>query len=108
MNNEPTGIFAHTPEPTAENLTDLCEFVKKEGSQIGFAQDPDADRLAIVDENGRYIGEEYSLGLCAKYIYSKDEFKNGKSAANLSTSRMIDDIAEHRYRNQHDELRHAE
>lgn len=93
MNTEPTGIFAHTPEPTKENLVTLCDKVKESGACIGFAQDPDADRIAIVDQNGRYIGEEYSLGLAAKYIYSKDEFKGGKSAANLSTSRMIDDIA---------------
>jgi phosphomannomutase len=93
MNTETTGIFAHTPEPTKENLTTLCDKVNECGADIGFAQDPDADRVAIVDENGRYIGEEYSLGLCAKYIYSKEEFKNGKSAANLSTSRMIDDVA---------------
>ncbi len=91
INDEPTGIFAHTPEPIAENLTGLCEKVKGGGAGIGFAQDPDADRLAIVDENGRYIGEEYSLALAAKYIFSK---KTGKAAANLSTSRMIDDIAE--------------
>ena len=91
INDEPTGIFAHKPEPTAENLTGLCEVVKTESADIGFAQDPDADRLAIVDENGTYIGEEYTLALAAKYIFSK---KSGAAAANLSTSRMIDDIAE--------------
>ena len=90
INDEPTGVFAHTPEPLAENLTGLCEVVKTEHAQIGLAQDPDADRLAIVDENGTYIGEEYSLALAAKYIFSK---KTGSAAANLSTSRMIDDIA---------------
>jgi len=91
INDEPTGLFAHGPEPTAENLRGLCEIVKTEGAQVGFAQDPDADRLAIVDENGNYIGEEYSLALAAKYIFSK---KTGKAATNLSSSRMIDDIAE--------------
>jgi phosphomannomutase len=90
MNNEPTGIFAHIPEPTAENLTDLCEVVKTEDAQIGFAQDPDADRLAIVDENGTYIGEEYTLALASKYVLTK---MTGPVATNLSTSRMIDDIA---------------
>lgn len=90
MNIEPTGLFAHTPEPTAENLTDLCLAVTRHKAQIGFAQDPDADRLAIVDENGRYIGEEYTLALAAKYVFSKH---TGTAAANLSTSRMIDDIA---------------
>ena len=91
INDEPTGLFAHAPEPIAENLKGLCEIVTTEGADIGFAQDPDADRLAIVDENGTYIGEEYSLALSAKYIFSK---KTGKAATNLSTSRMIDDVAE--------------
>ncbi len=91
MNIEPTGIFAHTPEPTAENLTALCQKVADSGAVIGFAQDPDADRLAIVDENGDYIGEEFTLALVAQHIFSKTQ---GLAAANLSTSRMIDDIAE--------------
>ena len=90
LNIEPTGLFAHTPEPTAENLTDLCHEVKQHKADIGFAQDPDADRLAIVDQQGRYIGEEYTLALAAKYVFSK---QSGTAAANLSTSRMIDDIA---------------
>jgi phosphomannomutase len=91
INDEPTGLFAHKPEPTAENLTGLCEIVRAEGADIGLALDPDADRLAIVDENGTYIGEEYTLALAAKNIFSKH---TGKAAANLSTSRMIDDVAE--------------
>ena len=91
INDEPSGLFAHGPEPTAENLRGLCEIVTTEGAEIGFAQDPDADRLAIVDENGNYIGEEYSLALAAQYIFGK---RTGKAATNLSTSRMIDDVAE--------------
>jgi phosphomannomutase len=91
MNNEPTGLFAHPPEPTAENLTTLCDAVKKSGADVGFAQDPDADRLAVVDETGTYIGEEYTLALAAKLIFSQ---KTGSAATNLSTSRMIDDIAQ--------------
>ena len=90
VNDEPTGLFAHAPEPTAENLIGLCEVVKSKGAEIGFGQDPDADRLAIVDEAGTYIGEEYTLALAAKYIFSK---KTGKAATNLSTSRMLDDVA---------------
>jgi phosphomannomutase len=90
VNDEPTGQFSHNPEPTADNLADFSRIVKDRGVDIGFAQDPDADRLAIVDENGNYIGEEYSLALAAKYIFSQ---KSGDAAANLSTSRMIDDIA---------------
>lgn len=91
INDQPTGLFSHRPEPTAKNLTSLCKIVKKERPDIGFAQDPDADRLAIVDENGSYIGEEYSLALAAKYVLGK---KKGSVATNLSTSRMIDDIAQ--------------
>jgi len=91
INDEPTGLFAHAPEPLAENLKDLCEVVKAKKADLGFGLDPDADRLAIVDENGTYIGEEYTLALAAKYVFSK---KNGTAATNLSTSRMIDDIAQ--------------
>jgi phosphomannomutase len=90
MNTEPTGLFAHTPEPTAENLTSLCQEVNKRSAEIGFAQDPDADRLAIVDECGNYIGEELTLALASKLIFSRMQ---GAAAVNLSTSRMIDDIA---------------
>ncbi len=91
INDEPTGVFAHAPEPTAENLTGLCEAVIAEQAEIGFAQDPDADRLAIVDEKGTYIGEEYTLALAAQYIFRK---ATGKAATNLSSSRMLDDIVE--------------
>ncbi len=90
LNGEPTGDFAHTPEPTANNLTDLCEVVRREKGDIGFAQDPDADRLAIVDEQGTYIGEEYTLALAAKQVFATQP---GPAATNLSTSRMIDDLA---------------
>ena len=89
---EMTGIFGHTPEPTAENLGELAAKVRgTQGAACGFAQDPDADRLAIVDENGRYIGEEYTLVLAAQRML---ELRGPFAlAANLSTSRMIDDIA---------------
>ncbi len=90
LNDKPTGMFAHNPEPREENLASLCDAVKKLGSDIGFAQDPDADRLAVVDENGRYIGEEYTLALAAKNILAHQK---GTVVTNLSTSRMIDDIA---------------
>lgn len=91
VNLEPTGLFAHKPEPIQENLLSLCEKVQQTGADIGFAQDPDADRLAIVDEKGTYIGEEYTLALAALLRFS--QCPGGKAAANLSTSRMIDDIA---------------
>jgi len=90
LNNTPDGKFPHPPEPTAENLTGLADEVRRQRASVGFAQDPDADRLAIVDEHGRYIGEEYSLALCAKLLLSK---KPGVAVTNLSSSRMLDDIA---------------
>ncbi len=91
LNATPDGQFPHEPEPTEKNLTGLAAEVKRQKASVGFAQDPDADRLAIVDENGVYIGEEYSLALCVYWVMSK---KPGVvAAANLSTSRMIDDIA---------------
>lgn len=90
INAEPSGIFAHTPEPTQANLVGLCDAVRAHDADIGFAQDPDADRLAVVDNTGRYIGEEYTLALSAKFILGRTP---GRIAANLSTSRMVDDIA---------------
>jgi phosphomannomutase len=91
LNATPNGQFPHDPEPTEKNLTQLAAEVKRQHAACGFAQDPDADRLAIVDENGVYIGEEYSLALCAYWIMSR---KPGVTAVtNLSTSRMLDDVA---------------
>ncbi|MGD8450734.1 MAG: phosphoglucosamine mutase [Phycisphaerae bacterium] len=90
INSEPTGRFAHPPEPLAENLSQLGQAVRDAGAVIGFAQDPDADRLAIVDENGTYIGEEFTLALAVQSVLSR---RRGAVAANLSTSRMIDDVA---------------
>jgi phosphomannomutase len=89
MYPEPTGLFPHTPEPTRENLTELCKQVTQHGAAIGFAQDPDADRLAVVDELGNYIGEEYTLALSAMHLLKSGD----QVVANLSTSRMVDDIA---------------
>ena len=90
INNTPNGQFPHEPEPTQANLTQLADEVRKQKAAVGFAQDPDADRLALIDENGVYIGEEYSLALCAKWLLSK---RPGVAVTNLSTSRMLDDIA---------------
>lgn len=90
INADATGLFAHPPEPIAENLADLGDAVRRYKTDIGFAQDPDGDRLVIVDENGVFIGEEYTLALTAAFVLSR---RKGKVAANLATSRMIDDIA---------------
>jgi len=87
------GLFPHTPEPTRENLKDLCKQIKKHKADVGFAQDPDADRLAIIDENGRYIGEEYTIVLCAMALIELGLIAKGdKIVVNLSTSRMIEDV----------------
>lgn len=90
LNAEPNGEFAHRPEPVKDNLQQLCNAVREHGARVGFAQDPDADRLAVVDENGDYIGEEYTLALAAEAVLSR---RRGPVAVNLSTSRMIDDVA---------------
>jgi phosphomannomutase len=84
------GRFEHTPEPIKENLTGLCAAVRQYGADVGFAQDPDADRLAIVDERGEYIGEELTLGLGADYILAR---RPGPFVVNGSTSRLNADIA---------------
>jgi len=94
LNSDDSGIFPHIPEPIAENLSDLCAAVEAHKADAGFAQDPDADRLALVDEKGRFIGEEYTLALGALSLLSAPGAKShGVIAANLSTSRMVDDIA---------------
>src|SRR5437762_5070936 len=89
LNATPDGQFPHEPEPTEANLKGLAEEVRRQKAAIGFAQDPDADRLAVVDENGKYIGEEYSLALAAELVLSK---RPGAVVTNLSTSRMVNDI----------------
>ena len=88
------GIFPHVPEPTRENLVGLGRFVREKQADVGFAQDPDADRLAIVDERGEYIGEEYTLVLCAETVLGSlgERAEGGVVCVNLSTSRMIEDV----------------
>jgi phosphomannomutase len=90
LGGSPDGQFEHVPEPIKENLGDLCETVRRLGADIGFAQDPDADRLAIVDQAGRFIGEELTLALCADYILAR---RPGPIVVNGSTSRVSADIA---------------
>lgn len=92
LNGEQTGLFAHDPEPIEENLRDLSSLVANTPDvAFGCAQDPDADRLAIVDENGIFLGEEYTLVLAALRMLQR----RGAIplVTNLSTSRMIDDLA---------------
>ncbi len=90
LGGTPDGRFEHVPEPIAANLTGLCDAVKQLGADVGFAQDPDADRLAIVDETGRYIGEELTLALCADFVLAT---RKGPFVVNGSTSRVTADVA---------------
>ena len=90
INCEITGEFPRNPEPVAENLSALCKAVKKHRADIGFAQDADADRLAVVDEKGIPIGSEYTLALAVEYYLT--EKKKTPVVVNLSTSRVILDI----------------
>jgi phosphomannomutase len=87
----PDGNFAHNPEPRPENLASLCRAVNKNKADIGFANDPDVDRLAIVSDHGIPLGEEATLALATKFILAKKP--KSKVVTNVSTSRMIDDIA---------------
>ena len=84
--------FPRNPEPVAANLGVLSKAVLEEQADIGFAQDADADRLAVVDEKGRPIGEEYTLALAVDYFLT--EKQKTPVVVNLSTTRVIEDIAE--------------
>ncbi|MBC7855329.1 MAG: phosphoglucosamine mutase [Pirellulaceae bacterium] len=88
---ETDGQFEHPPEPTAENLQTVTRKVISARADIGFCQDPDADRLAIIDETGRYIGEEYTLAICVDHVLRQ---RKGPVVTNCATSRMTQDVAE--------------
>jgi len=90
LGNKPDGQFEHPPEPTADNLVHVGQQVVDCGAVVGFCQDPDADRLALIDADGRYLGEEYSLALCADHVLQQ---RSGPIVTNCSTSRMVKDIA---------------
>lgn len=89
LNCEPTGHFAHTPEPIPENLTQISSLMKNSKADVGFVVDPDVDRLAIVMENGEMFVEEYTLVAVADYILSKTP---GATVSNLSSSRALRDV----------------
>tara|TARA_A100001037_G_scaffold306817_1_gene356086 strand:+ start:9130 stop:10467 length:1338 start_codon:yes stop_codon:yes gene_type:complete len=93
INCEPNGNFTRGTEPLPENLTDLSQAVIKYGAACGFAVDPDADRLATVDENGNPLGEEYTLVLAADG-YMKETNKTDPFVVNLSTSLALEKLAE--------------
>jgi len=95
---EPTGNFAHNPEPLPAHLTDLSEAVKSHKADFGISVDPDVDRLALVCEDGSMFGEEYTLVACADYVLSRAARENPDvkqhTSSNLSSTRALKDITE--------------
>ncbi len=94
VNCEPDGYFPHTPEPLPENLVDLLDAVKRNKADLGLAVDPDADRLAVADELGNYLSEEYTLVMAAETVLSQSKLNNPKVVTNLSTTLAVTNIAE--------------
>jgi len=86
---EADGRFRRSPEPVAKNLTELSKTVVKNGCVLGFAQDPDADRIAMIDSKGKAVGEQYSVVLGAAHILSKTP---GNVVVNLSTTKAVEDV----------------
>jgi phosphomannomutase len=90
INLETDGRFPRPPEPVPENLGDLERLVRASGADVGFAVDPDVDRLALVSDEGRAIGEDYTLALASRVVL---RHRRGPVVTNLSTSRVVDDVA---------------
>ena len=88
---EPTGIFPHNPEPLPEHLTRICRVVRREQCDLGIVVDPDVDRLALIQEDGKPFGEEYTLVAVADYVLTR---KRGNTVSNLSSTRALRDITE--------------
>lgn len=88
---EPTGHFAHNPEPLPEHLTDICREIQKGKYDLGIVVDPDVDRLALICEDGSPFGEEYTLVAVADYVLSA---KPGNTVSNLSSTRALRDVTE--------------
>jgi phosphomannomutase len=91
LNLEPNGRFGREPEPVAENLGDLERLVRERGLDVGLATDPDADRLSLVSDAGRAIGEDFTLALAAWLVL---RHRTGPVVTNLSTSRVVQDVAD--------------
>jgi phosphomannomutase len=87
---EPHGRFPRDPEPTPENLLDLGQLVREAGADLGMAVDPDVDRLALVDESGRPLGEDLTLALASAVVLRRN---TGVVVTNLSTSQVVEDVA---------------
>lgn len=97
INCEPTGQFAHNPEPLPENLVELREAVVREKADLGVSVDPDVDRLAFICENGEPFVEEYTLVSVADYLLDcavRDGKKNLATVSNLSSTRALRDVTE--------------
>ena len=97
LNCEPTGDFAHNPEPLPQNLVELSETVVREKADLGVSVDPDVDRLALIQEDGKPFVEEYTLVSVADYLLGlaeKEGVKNPKTVSNLSSSRALRDVTE--------------
>ena len=77
INLEPDGRFPRAPEPVPENLGDLGRLVRESGADLGLAVDPDVDRLAVVDENGRAIGEDYTLAFAVRAVLDRTQQTGG-------------------------------
>ncbi len=88
---EPTGRFPHNPEPLPENIKTICKEVKKGKYDLGIIVDPDVDRLALVSEDGKPFGEEYTLVAVADYVLSR---RKGNTVSNLSSTRALRDVTE--------------
>ncbi len=91
VHDTPSGVFQRDPEPLPHHLGALCEAVTRHGCDVGFAQDPDGDRLAIVDEQGRPIGEDLTLAFAVQEVL--DAHERGPVAINLTASRAVEDVA---------------
>ncbi|GHT46985.1 phosphoglucomutase [Bacteroidia bacterium] len=91
LNTEPTGIFAHNPEPLPQHLTEIAEVMKTRKADAGFVVDPDVDRLAIITEKGDMFGEEYTLVAVADYVLSHTP---GNTVSNMSSTRALRDVTE--------------
>jgi phosphomannomutase len=91
LNGEPTGDFAHNPEPLPKNLTGIATTVVAEKADLGIVVDPDVDRLAFVREDGEMFGEEYTLVAVADYIL---QHKKGNTVSNLSSTRALRDVTQ--------------
>lgn len=91
LNGEPTGDFAHNPEPLTKNLGEIMGEMAKGGYDLGIVVDPDVDRLVFISENGEMFGEEYTLVSVADYVLSKTP---GNTVSNLSSTRALRDVTE--------------